>query len=212
MTRKERPKRGTGRKTISIIVDGDTEVWYFQMLRETEKLGQLTIRPELPSKKTLAHQFDMVCTSAKEYDQVIWLIDADTIIKEIRESNETSKIQEIKGYLDKIRSINDTRKVDVLFNTPCLEFWFLLHEKYTGRFYPKCEPVEALLARSTILPSYTKTERYFKNPRLNIYQRLRPALETAIKNAVRLGSFNIDEYESAKAETYKSFELLGVKI
>src|SRR5690606_5483257 len=96
--RKDRPTKGTGNKTVSIIVDGQTEQWYFQMLRDTEELGQLTIRPELPSKKTLAHQFDLVCTNAKEYDHVIWLIDADTIIKEIRESNEVSKIQEIKGY------------------------------------------------------------------------------------------------------------------
>src|SRR5690606_41808271 len=100
MTRKERPKRGTGRKTISIIVDGDTEVWYFQMLRETENMGQLAVKPELPARKTLEYQFSTVCSNAKKYDQVIWLVDADTIIKEIKESSKASKIQEVKGYLE----------------------------------------------------------------------------------------------------------------
>jgi len=99
MTRTDRPKRGTGRKTISIIVDGDTEVWYFQMLRETENLGQLAVKPELPARKTLAYQFTMGCSNAQKYDQVIWLVDTDTIIKEIREYSKASKIQEVKGHL-----------------------------------------------------------------------------------------------------------------
>lgn len=209
MTRKDRPKRGTGRKTISIIVDGGTEVWYFQMLRETENLGQLAVKPELPEKKTLEYQFSMVCSNAKKYDEVIWLVDADTIIKEIRESSEASKIQEVEGYLGEVDKMGN---VQILFNTPCLEFWFLLHDRYTGRFYSQCGPVGAQLTRSTILPGYTKTEKYFKNPKQNIYQRLKPNLKKAANNAKKLGDFNIDELMSAKAETYKVFELLGIDL
>ncbi|RQP19314.1 MAG: RloB domain-containing protein [Parapedobacter sp.] len=209
MTRTDRPKRGTGRKTISIIVDGDTEVWYFQMLRETENLGQLAVKPELPARKTLAYQFSMVCSNAQKYDQVIWLVDADTIIKEIRESSKASKIQEVKGYLGEAGKMDN---VHILFNTPCLEFWFLLHDRYTGRFYAECGAVEAQLTRSTILPEYAKTEKYFKNPKRNIYQRLKPNLKTAVSNAMRLGGFDIDEYESAKAETFKVFKILGIDV
>lgn len=209
MIRRERPKRGAGRKTISIIVDGNTEVWYFQMLRETEKLGQLSIKPELPSAKSLADQFNMVMANAEIYDEVIWLVDTDTIIKEIRESSETTKIIELKNHLT---SAGKKKNIHVLFNTPCLEFWFLQHEKRTGKFYQNCPPVETLLNRSSILPAYSKTEKYYKNPRNNIYQRLRPALKTAIENATNLGRFDIDNYRSAKAETFKVFEILGITI
>ena len=157
----------------------------------------------------MEYQFSTVCSNAKKYDQVIWLVDADTIIKEIKESSKASKIQEVKGYLEEAGGMDN---VHILFNTPCLEFWFLLHDRYTGRFYAECGPVEALLTRSTILPGYKKTEKYFKNPKQNIYQRLKPNLKTAISNAMRLGDFDIDEYESAKAETFKVFKILGIDV
>lgn len=204
-----RIKRGVGKKTIAIIVDGETEVWYFQMLRETENLGHLNIRPELPEKKTLAYQFDMVLNYAPRYDEVIWLIDFDTIIKENRETSKTgeSKFQELRKYLNKVDHISN---VHILVNTPCLEFWFLLHQKYTAQYHPKCKPIRNLLGKSNMLPGYAKTEKYYKNAKTNIYQRLRNYLDTACQNGEKLGNFDPNYPESAKAETFKIFKILGL--
>lgn len=64
----------------------------------------------------------------------------------------------------------------------------------------------------SILNGYEKTEKYFieKNP--DIYKRLRPHLVTALKNAPKRGDFDVQNPETAKAEMYKLFHLLGLKI
>jgi hypothetical protein len=43
--------KGTGRKTFAIVVDGETERWYLQMLHRNEKIKGISIQPELPTKK-----------------------------------------------------------------------------------------------------------------------------------------------------------------
>ena len=46
--RRDRNKR-TARSTISIIVDGKTEKWYLQMMRDYERFETLKVEPELQS-------------------------------------------------------------------------------------------------------------------------------------------------------------------
>jgi len=75
-------KRGTGRRTLAIIVDGETELWYIQMLRKHEAISGVSIQPELPKKKRLTEQFDAVISNSKIYDQSIWIVDLDVVIKE----------------------------------------------------------------------------------------------------------------------------------
>lgn len=119
------------------------------------------------------------------------------------------KFDEVKQYFHQAQQLGN---VTILVNTPCLEFWFLLHDKTTGKYYEKCKPVESLLKTSNILPKYKKTEEYFKNNKLNIYQRLKPYQKQANNNAMQLGDFNIQQPETAKAETYKIFQYLGIHI
>ena len=86
MARKTNHRKGKGKKVYSIIVDGETEVWYFQMMKRHEKLlNRVDIKPELPKKKRFSEQFKLIKENAKIYDEVIWLIDFDTIIKEEQE-------------------------------------------------------------------------------------------------------------------------------
>lgn len=207
MARKNRPIKG-GKNTISIIVDGETEVWYLQLLRDEEDLGDLTIKPDLPQKTGVEEQFEMVREHARIYNQVVWLLDLDTVLKENREAKGSfSVFRKLDGFLSEAAAMENVR---VLVNTPCLEFWFLLHEKQVGRFYDKCTPVEGLLKKSSLLPGYEKTQKYFKNSRTNVYRRLKPHLEKAISNARALGSFDIKNPEAAKAETFILFEILGI--
>jgi len=51
MAKRNRKSRGTGSKTVSIIVDGETEQWYAESMKQTERLRGLKIKPDLPKKK-----------------------------------------------------------------------------------------------------------------------------------------------------------------
>lgn len=39
--------------TFSFVVDGETEIWYLQMLKRNERQFKINIEPKLPQKKVL---------------------------------------------------------------------------------------------------------------------------------------------------------------
>ena len=87
--------------TFAVVVDGETEIWYLQMLKRNERDIRISIKPEIPNKKSIEEQFNMVCDlSDKEFTKVFWLIDFDTVIKEAKESptGKKSPIQTFKEY------------------------------------------------------------------------------------------------------------------
>jgi hypothetical protein len=197
-----------GNTTILFIVDGQTEKWYLKLLKEEEALKNFTIQPELQKKKKISEQYKMVVENAEDYNKVIWIIDLDTYLKERKEAKPSfkSKFQELNGYLNKLKT-ND--KVRVLINTPCLEFWFLLHFTDTNRYFSNYASVSKEF-RNTLLNDYEKTEKYFKNRNANIYKKLKMYQSTAINRAERLGDFDPNFPETAKAEIYKIFSLLNL--
>ena len=197
------------KKTFSIIVDGETEVWYFQMMKKHENLPRTDIKPELPKKKKLSEQFQSVIQNSCIYDNVIWILDFDTIIKESAETKKGEKptIQLFKEYLDKLKSYSN---IEVLVNTPCLEFWFLLHFKETSKYFSQCESSEKELKKD-YLKKYEKTEKFFKKRDNDIYLMFKPNQKTAIKNSKKLGSFNINNPKKGISEMYRVLELLSIK-
>ena len=72
------------RPTFAMVVDGDDESWYLQMLRRNERNIKVTLRPELPQKKTLNEQYLRVIELANDYDKVFWIIDCDVVKAETR--------------------------------------------------------------------------------------------------------------------------------
>jgi competence protein ComGC len=203
------PGKRKGNTTVLFIVDGQTEKWYLKLLKEEEALKNLTIQPELQKKKKISEQYEMVVDNAEYFDKVIWIIDLDTYIKEQNEAKAgyNSKFQELKVYLNKLKS---NKKFHVLINTPCLEFWFLLHFKETSRYFNNCTSV-CKEFRNTLLDDYQKTEKYYKNRNANIYKKLKPSQSEAINRAERLGDFDLNLPETAKAEIYKIFSLLNLR-
>jgi hypothetical protein len=209
MARNNKTRKGLGRKTFAFVLDGDTEKWYLQMLRQNEDIGAITIKPELGSK-VLSEQFADVVDNAAKYDRSIWIIDLDVVLREARESgNGAVFINTFKGYLKKLEAYAN---VEVLVNTPCLEYWLLMHVADTGRFFAECGTVEKELRKFPVLENYAKTEKYFKTPGNDIYKRLRKLLPVGIENAKKRGNFDVSDMEKGKAEMYRIFEILGIQV
>ncbi len=106
-----KPKR-IRRKTnpaYAVVVDGKTEVWYLQMLKRNERNIRVTIKPEIPNRKSIKEQYDLVCKLlAQEYTKVFWILDFDTVIKEERESpkGKESPIGIFNQYKEKLSKRN----------------------------------------------------------------------------------------------------------
>ena len=81
MSRDRKPKRKVN-PTYCILVDGQTEQWYLQLMKQHENVRTINIKPELFSKKKLQDQYEFVKEYSSMYDKVVWIIDFDTLIKE----------------------------------------------------------------------------------------------------------------------------------
>ncbi len=136
MARRKKKISKPKNNTFAIIVDGQTEVWYFQMLKRNKPDLQVNIDPQIPQKKELSKQYKKVLEFAEDYVKVFWIIDLDNIVKESKEAKpgNKTKIQELKGYLQELDKKGD-KNVVTIFNNPCLEYWFLLHFEHTTKYF-----------------------------------------------------------------------------
>lgn len=185
------PKRYTPKTNpaFAVVVDGKTEIWYLQMLKRNERDIRVSIKPEIPNKKSVEEQYKLVCDlSDKEFTKVFWVIDLDTVIKEENEAPKGKKspllvFDEYRTELSK-----NYPNVVVIVNNPCLEFWFLLHFEKTSKYFKLCSNAENQLKRH--LKNYEKTQKFFTKQNDDIYLKLKPNLKAAIENAVALGNFD----------------------
>lgn len=187
------------RRVYSIIVDGETEKWYLDLLKEHEKyrLPRIDIEPKIPKKKKLTDLEELICSNAEKYDMVFWIVDLDAIRHD----------GQMDSFLDLVRKLRKIKNIRVLVNNPCLEFWLLLHLKETSRIFPQCCKVERELRKHPVLKNYEKTEKYYKSGN-DIYKTLRPNLDSAIENAKKLGELSFEEPHLAIAEMNQIFEIL----
>ncbi|WP_291906757.1 RloB family protein [Chitinophaga sp. CB10] len=204
MTRSSNKRKGVGRKTYAILVDGETEKWYLDKLRSYENPSGIIIKPDLPSKKSLQEQFEAVKQNALVYDVSIWIVDLDVVLSEKQENTFNNYLSEISGN----KSLQ--QRIYVLVNTPSLEFWFLLHVEDTGKYYPDCASVIAALRKHHPLKDYTKSEKYFIRSNPDIYARLRPYLLDALRFSRKRGHYDPLNPKKGIAELYRLFELLGL--
>lgn len=202
-----RTKRNTPKTnpTFAIVVDGESEVWYLQMLKRNEPKIRVTIKPEIPTKKSVEEQFNLVCDLAdKEFTKVFWIVDLDTVIKEDKEAPKGGdKPLEIFAKYRANLEENYTDVV-VIVNNPCLEFWFLLHFKKTSKYYDSCAGAKAELKKH--LKNYEKTRKFFTKQDDDIYLKLKPRLKTAIENSVALGNYDIENPKKAMCEMELFFQ------
>jgi len=201
--RKKKELKFKTRKQIAIIVDGECEFWYFEMMKRNESTLNVTLKPKLPQKKRLSEQYNEIIESAKHFDNVFWVVDFDKINEEDRTKSKGQKstIQEFKEYQIKLSKVDN---VKIIVNNPCLEFWFLLHFEKTSRFFDSCEGASKQLKK--YLKDYEKTQKYFTKKDNDIYLKLLSIQNKAIEHSKSLGNFNINSSKSAISEMFEFFE------
>jgi RloB-like protein len=191
--------------SFAIVVDGETEVWYFQMLKRNERSINVSIEPKIPQRKKLLEQFNLVTELSKDFTKTFWIIDLDVILKETREAKKGTKtrIQELAEYKKSIEETYEDR-VEIIINNPCLEYWLLLHFEATSKYFDTCEGAEKQLKNH--LKDYEKTLKYYTKQNNDIYLRLKPNLADALKNAKDLKIFDTEIPNKGISEMHLFFE------
>lgn len=190
------PKKGN--PTFALVVDGECEVWYFNMLHRHERGSiKINITPRIPQKKSLKDQYESVKDQAKDSDKVFWVVDLDVILSEARvaKSGEENRMQEFIRYRNELEKLDN---VVIITNSPCLEFWLLLHFEFTAKKFANCDAAGKHLKKH--LKDYEKSQAYFTKQGNDIYLRLKPYFATAIANAQKLGKFDASEEDKSIAE------------
>lgn len=189
------------KKKAAIFVDGECELWYFQMMKKNEKAINIDLLPKLPRKKKLIDLYKEVKNAANDYDLVIWIVDLDKIIEEERSKKKEGSNPKVE-FLKYYKNLERLKNVKIIISNPCLEYWLLLHYEYTAKPFKDCNEANQLLKK--YLSDYDKSEKYFiKN---DLYKKIKNIQHTAVKNAKKIGEFRSENFDSSICEYYKLFD------
>ena len=99
------------KQSFAVVVDGETEYWYLQMLKHNEPNILFSITPKILQKKNIDQQYELVTElSEEEYDKVFWIVDLDVLLKEEREKkNSTSSLRQFLNYYKSLSKQNKVR-------------------------------------------------------------------------------------------------------
>lgn len=184
-------------RRIAVVGDGVTEKIYFEQLKELERIKDVVIKPELPSKSSKGGSYKKAINTAKSlveegYNHVYCLIDFDTVLSENKLAEFTQELKE-----------TDSKKITVYINNPCFETWVFVHYKKTGKAFADCDTASKAITK--YLKDYCKNQDYLRKK--NLYKTLRSHLET---NAIPNAEFLEDNREEKgnnypRAEVFKFF-------
>jgi 3-deoxy-D-arabino-heptulosonate 7-phosphate (DAHP) synthase class II len=207
--RKKRKIPVKTRPTIALVVDGECEMWYVQMLKRNLRSIALNIEPRIPQNKSIEEQFEIVKALATDNTRVFWIVDMDVILGETKKTKKGKKtaLQHFEKCREELGT--DHENVVVIVNNPCIEFWILLHFETTSKYFETCIAAEKRLRK--YLKDYEKTEKYYTHHDTDIFSRLRPHLLKAIENALKTGPFDASEPHRGLTEMHKLFEIKELK-
>ncbi len=169
----------------AIVLEGECEHWYIQMLKRNERQLGFDLKPEIPQKKKISDQYEQVKELAKTYDKVFWMIDCDVVAAESRltAKGTESPADLLKKHIAEVEAKYSDRIV-VIRNNPCLEYWLLLHFEETAAPFHSCEAAGKRLKGH--LPTYEKSRNFFTKQDKDIYLQLKGNLEEAVKRATKI--------------------------
>lgn len=196
------------KQAFAVVVDGETEKWYLEKLKYNEPDILFDITPKILQKKNIKQQYELVTElSEDDYDKVFWIVDLDVLLKQHRQkSSNPSSLQQFLNYW---QQLSKQKKIVVIVNNPCLEYWFLLHFQKTNKVFTACTDAEKQVSQH--LKGYEKTEKFFKKDN-DIYKQLKPHLQKAINNATALGTFDPYNHSKAMCEMPLLFQALQISI
>lgn len=95
------------------------------MLKRNERDIRVSIKPEIPNKKSVEEQYNLVCDlSNKEFTKVFWIVDLDTVVKEDNEVPLGGK-SSLKIFEEYRRDLSKYYpNAVVVVNIPALNFGF----------------------------------------------------------------------------------------
>lgn len=202
--RKNRAIPIKSKPTFAVVVDGDCEVWYLQMLKRNERSFIVNIEPKIAQRKRLSEQYENVIALSEENTKVFWIFDFDVIASETKNAKVGSKTA-LQSFLEYKKTIAEKYKnIEIIVNNPCLEFWLLLHFEATSKYFDTCEGAEKQLKKH--LKDYEKNQKYYTKPDNDIYLRLKPKLADALKNAKALKLFDTENPYKGMSEMQLFFE------
>lgn len=164
-------------KTFLIVVEGQTEQIYFSEMKSLERIPGITITPKLAKHSSAKTILETAIHGCKEgaFDSVWCVFDRDTILKD-------GLSKDLKALFD------EAKKLEIHFadSLPAFEIWFLLHYEMPKRFYKNQD--EAIKDLQKHLVGYAKEKKWLSCAQL--YAKLKPQLENAIDNSMRLEKTN----------------------
>lgn len=186
--------------SVVIIVDGKDEKWYLEKVRENYKpdtLRKTSLEPKLAQKKKVAELFEEAKDKVVNgFSKAILIIDFDELGQDNKELGKFKELffiyQNVHEGIKKVSKKHQWMKqLMLIVNSPCIEFWYLLHFYKTQKYYPNFDSLKKDLTSIKELSEYRKSEAYY-NKLPDIYTRLGGdvGLEKARHNAV---AFDIEE-------------------
>jgi hypothetical protein len=176
-------------ETIAVVGEGITEREYFKSLKQYEKLN-FKFKPEIPKHPDIKSIISKAESLSESYDLVYCIIDLDRIFLNSKEL----------AFYNRNKSKN--KNIIFIENYPCFEIWLLLHFELSARSYDNCSNLISIV--KNYIPDYCKSFSYLTNK--DIYRLLKPKLEYALKNSIRLERLN----RQCKCDVHKL--LLELKI
>lgn len=177
--------RRSAEKSIAVIIDGKDEKWYLETVKEhypNADMKKSTIKPDLPQKKSV---------------EALFALAQQKLAMKSTQGTLTPREKAKYGWMNNLV---------IIVNTPCLEFWYMLHFSKTHKFFPDFSAMEATLRKQPGLEEYDKSEDYYKKSP-NIYDRLggEEGIRMARNNAM---PFSLAEAKSTGiSEMNKFFEI-----
>lgn len=188
---KQRPIKS---KTV-VLIDGKDEKWYIERVKKHHPgsfIKEMKLQPELVEEKKVQELFDR---AQYELDNgassVILIIDLDEPLR----ANKKTEYERFKTlyekYLDAhsgmlkgsgVKKYGWMKQMTLIVNNPCLEYWYLLHEKRTTKYYADYDAMKIDLRKIPYLSDYNKSEDYYTSSP-DIYERLQDKLSNARSNA-----------------------------
>lgn len=167
---------------IYILGEGKTEQYYFTHLKTL--LGfQYIVKPRFCRNSSI----DEICRRIKDlindYVFIICVIDLDVINRDSKEKLKYEKL--IHKYS------NNEKKILFCTSLPSIEYWFLLHYKFTNKYFKDSDEVANELKK--YIKDYEKKEEYLKKTKwveeLLKDNKLETAIERAKQNIDKSGSY-----------------------